>query len=89
MRKRATVVNVSRSGARLRGLDHVKRGDKLQLDVLSNPVDAVALWASSGEIGIAFRPALSERILTLLRQGHCGPQNKETAGFGHPYPEMH
>ncbi len=62
------VVDVSHSGARLTGLMRMKRGDKVQLDILSHRVDAVVLWAAHDRIGVMFRPKLSNHHLDTLRQ---------------------
>ncbi len=84
----ANVVDVNRSGARISGPDGLQRGDKLQLDILSNRVDAVVLWARSGQAGIAFRPAITDHLVDLLRKSCDGRNRHQAHRLGYRHAEM-
>ena len=82
--QRANVVDVNAYGARLKGLKDINEGDKLQIDILSLKAHGVVRWVGPGQLGIVFRPRLSEHeVDTLrhrrdLRKGH----HRGTVGFG-------
>jgi hypothetical protein len=81
------VVDVNTIGAMVRGLSGVKRGDKLELDVLSCKLNAVVQWASKDHAGIAFRPQLTDHIVdTLCRRPTGNLHGRGSVGFG--YAEM-
>ena len=82
----AKVVNVSRTGAELSGLDGLQRGDKIRIDVLSHKVDAVVLWSRSHNAGVTFRPAISDHMVDVLRKRVDGRQKAGRIGFR--FPEM-
>ncbi len=84
----AHVVDVSRTGARLSGLDGLQRGDKVRIDVLSHKVDAVVLWARSGNAGITFRPAISDHLVDVLRKRVDGRRQHPSTHPGFRYAEM-
>ena len=85
---RAHVVDVSRTGARLSGVDGLQRGDKVRLDVLSHKVDAVVLWSRSGHAGITFRPAISDHMVDVLRKRVDGRRQHPSTHPGFRYAEM-
>ncbi|WP_342078710.1 PilZ domain-containing protein [Yoonia sp. SS1-5] len=63
----ARVVDINNDGARLEGPKALRRGDKVQLNVLSHRVEAVVQWAFGGRAGISFRPKLSDDHVDTLR----------------------
>jgi len=84
-RQNARVVDVNAGGARLAGLRDLQRGDKIQLDVLSQKVSAVVLWANAGNIGVCFRPQLTGRLLDTLQYSakQRTGSHRQTVGFHH------
>jgi hypothetical protein len=86
--KRCHVVNVSQEGARLSGLDMLKRGEKVQLDVLSHRIDAVVLWAKAGHAGITFRPKLNDNQLDTLLQRRTASGAATRGRVGFSFAEM-
>jgi hypothetical protein len=78
----AYVMDVSRTGARLAGLEGLLRGDRVQVQVLSHRIDAVVVWARSGQMGIIFRPALDEHLVDVLRKRCDAPARFQTPGVG-------
>ena len=66
--KTAHILDVNNGGARLTGISGPGRGDKVWLDVLSHHVAAIVLWTKGDQIGISFRPAISDRFLDTIRK---------------------
>ncbi len=64
----AIIVNVSATGARLRGCRDVSQGDDLWIKV--GVIDALATvaWAEEGQCGVTFDAALSDADLDHLRK---------------------
>lgn len=84
--QRGMLCDVNRSGARVRGLVDIQRGEKLRMNVLSQYVDARVLWANDGQVGVAFRPAIPEHLVDVMRRRADGHRNRHSLGFA--YPEM-
>lgn len=79
------VIDVNNEGARLGGLEGLKRGDKLDLDVLSHRVLAIVQWSAKGKTGIAFRPHITDHQVDTLRQrrGARSTGYRGSVGFGY------
>ena len=71
-RQTGQVTNVHAEGAKLSGLRGLRRGDKIQLDVLSQHVEAIVLWTDRVNTGVCFRPRLSTRVLDTLHHRSQG-----------------
>lgn len=79
----AKVHDVTQTGACLIGMTDIKRGDKVQMDVLSNRIDAVVLWVDGKRSGLTFRPGLTAHQLdTLLHRPNArGSMQRGSVGF--------
>ena len=77
-RQSAHVVDVHSDGAQLSGLRNVHRGDKIQLDVLSQTVEAIVLWSKENRVGVCFRPKLSSHLLDTL---HHNNKKRHSSGY--------
>ena len=66
--KTAHILDVNNGGACLSGIGGLARGDKVWLDVLSHHIEAIVLWAKGDQIGVSFRPAISDRFLDTIRK---------------------
>lgn len=64
----AIIVNVSATGARLRGCGDVSQGDDLWIKVGVIDALATAVWAEDGQCGVTFDTALSDADLDHLRK---------------------
>ena len=84
--QKVRLADVNRQGARLSDIAGVRRGDKVKLDVLSQQVPAVVLWARSGHAGITFRPSITDHLVDVLRKRVDGQRQNHGVGFA--YPEM-
>ena len=82
--KPAKVIDVSRSGARIAGLDVLRRGDKIAIEILSQRLPAVVLWSHGKLAGVTFRPMLSDHLVDVLRKRVDGRarQQGRPATFG-------
>ena len=87
-RETALIVDVSRTGARLSGIEGLQRGDKIDLDVLSNRVESVVLWSRSGFAGVPFRPAINDHMVDVLRKRVDGHRQFGGASVGFQFSEM-
>lgn len=65
--QKGQVTDVNNAGAQIRGLSGVRRGDKLELDVLSHRICAVVQWVMTDRVGISFRPQISDHFVDTLR----------------------
>ncbi|WP_159087014.1 PilZ domain-containing protein [Loktanella sp. Alg231-35] len=65
--QKVTVLDVNTTGARLIGIQGIKRGDKLGINVLSHHVEALVRWVSNDRAGIVFRPQITEDQVDTLR----------------------
>jgi hypothetical protein len=70
--QRCHVTDVNTSGARIKGLRDMRRGDKLQVEILNLRADAVVQWASNGTVGITFRPQITDDQVDILRYRRDG-----------------
>lgn len=78
------VVDVNNTGARIEGLRDMRRGDKLQLKILSTRADAVVQWVAGGRVGLTFRPQITNDQVDTLRYRRDGRADgrRGTVGFG-------
>lgn len=63
----AVLVDVSSSGARVRGADLPAMGDELVVNIDRVQAFASVVWSDSGECGIVFEPALQPDDEEYLR----------------------
>lgn len=77
--QKGEIIDVNQDGARLTKLDRLRRGDKIQLDVLSHWVDAVVVWTVRDQVGIMFRPKLGDHQMDTLRRS-CDLRNAHLHG---------
>lgn len=82
--QKGTVIDVNATGARIAGLQNLRRGDKLQVEVLSHRIDAIVQWSTLKWVGVQFRPQLGNHMLDTLRYRRDGRMGKTrgTVGFG-------
>ncbi len=82
--QQGNVIDVHNAGARIEGLRGVKRGDKVQINILSLRVEAVVQWVSGGRAGITFRPQITDDQVDTLRYRKDGRRgaHRSTVGFG-------
>ncbi len=86
--QKVQLLDVNTDGARISGFRHLTRGEKLQLDVLSNRIEAIVCWVSNNTAGITFRPKITDLQVDTLRyrpDGRGGPQH---GSVGFAYAEM-
>ena len=61
------VVDVNQGGARLTGLSHLKRGDQILVQVLTDRVRAVVRWQGADRTGVSFPTLLPPRLVDTIR----------------------
>lgn len=66
------VIDVNNAGARIQGLRDLRRGDKVEVEILSLRAAAVVQWASNGYVGITFRPQITDDQVDTLRYRRDG-----------------
>lgn len=78
------VVDVNNEGARLEGSCNLHRGDKVQLEFLSQRVHGVVCWINGRQFGLSFRPHLTnDQVDTLrYRSDNTHRHHRGTVGFG-------
>lgn len=78
------VVDVNRKGVRIEGLQNIERGQRIQLNILSCPVDAIVQWVAGGLAGLTFRPQITEDQVDTLRyrRDARAVQRRGAVGFG-------
>lgn len=83
-RQKGNVIDVHNAGARIEGLRDLKRGDKVQVEILSHRVDAVIQWVAGNRAGLTFRPQITDDQVDTLRYRRDGRRAKRhgTVGFG-------
>ncbi len=81
-RQQGKVIDVNNTGARIEGLANLRRGDKVQLDILYQNADAVVQWISNGFVGITFRPQITDDQVDTLRYRRDGRHRSGAVGFG-------
>ena len=82
------VIDVNNTGAQLAGLKHLKRGDKLQLQVLCHRVEGVVCWTTADRVGITFRPQISDDQLDTLRYRPDARLGHRRGRVGFAFAEM-
>lgn len=58
--KNCKVVDVTRAGAKLTGVNGLKNGDKVRLVALSHQLSAIVRWVDGQSAGVEFQPQLSQ-----------------------------
>lgn len=76
------LIDVNNTGARIKGLHNLQRGDKVQLDILYQKAEAIVQWISNGFVGITFRPQITDDQVDTLRYRRDGRQRNNAAGHG-------
>ncbi|MEL6681823.1 MAG: PilZ domain-containing protein [Pseudomonadota bacterium] len=66
------VIDVNNTGARIKGLRDLRRGDKINIEILGRRAAAVVQWASNGYVGITFRPQITDDQVDTLRYRRDG-----------------
>ena len=65
-RQPAEIYDVARTGAKLKGPRGLRPGDKLRVSVLSNEIEAVVIWTKAPFTGVAFRPEIPDRLVSVI-----------------------
>lgn len=86
--QKGKVIDVNNVGARLKGMRDLRRGDKVQVNILSMNVDAVVQWAASETIGITFRPQITDTQVDTLRFRPDGRTGRRPSSVGFGFAEM-
>ncbi len=66
---KAVLINISASGARLKGLQGLAPGNRLILRHLNRTLMAEVRWTRAGLCGVRFAAPLKHDELTMIRQG--------------------
>ena len=76
-RRDARLTNISPEGARLTGLDELRPGATLRVEIgpCCQPRLAEVRWSRGGAIGLRFATPLGAREMAVIRKtgGHAGP----------------
>ena len=70
--QKGDVTDVNHAGAQISGLKGLNRGDKVEIDVLSLRVSGVVQWINANDVGITFRPHISDHLVDTLRHRRDG-----------------
>lgn len=83
-RQKGKVIDVHNAGARIEGLRGLRRGDKVQVVILSQKAEAIVQWVSGSRAGLAFRPQINDDQVDTLRyrQDKRHGAHRGTVGFG-------
>ncbi len=82
------VIDVNNIGARIEGLRDLRRGDKVEIEILSLRAPAVVQWASNGYVGITFRPQITDVQVDTLRYRRDGRKGDTYGRPSHGLVEM-
>ena len=82
------VINVNAAGAHLEGIGQVRRGDKVQISLMCDRVEAIVQWSSNNRVGIVFRPQITEDQVDMLRYRRDGRAANRHGSVGFAYAEM-
>lgn len=82
------VLDVNNEGARLQGVGGLRRGDKVRLEVLSHHIEAIVLRVARDQVGIVFRPKLSDNFVDTIRRRQDGRLLGGHGCVGFGYAEM-
>lgn len=63
----ANIIDVNESGARIEGLNHVRRGEKVTILNATDRISGTVRWVGSDRVGLSFSPLLSIRAVDSLR----------------------
>lgn len=82
--QRGEVLDVNNAGARIAGLHNLQQGDTIELELLSDRIEAIVQWACGTRAGVTFRPRITNRQLDMLRFRPDRPTTvgRGTVGFG-------
>lgn len=86
--QKGRIIDVNNTGARIEGLRNLKRGDKVQLDILSFRAEAVVQWVSGARAGITFRPQINDDQVDTLRYRRDGRSGARRGSVGFGFAEM-
>lgn len=70
--QKAEITDVNNAGAQVSGLVGVGRGDKIEIDVLSQRIAGVVQWVKASDAGVIFRPCISDHLVDTLRHRRDG-----------------
>ena len=84
----ADVIDVNNSGARINGLQNMRRGDKIQVEIFSLWAPAVVQWVANGNVGITFRPHITDDQVDILRFRPDGRHSGRPGSVGYGLVEM-
>jgi hypothetical protein len=76
------IVDVNNTGAQIKGLRDLRRGDKVQVEILYLRAEAVVKWTSNGNIGVNFRPQITDDQVDTLRYRRDGRMGTRQGSVG-------
>ena len=82
------VIDVNNAGARMQGLRDLRRGDKVEIEILNCRAAAVVQWAANGYIGITFRPQITDDQVDTLRYRRDARAGRRPSSHMHGFAEM-
>ena len=80
--KDATLLDVNETGARVQGQAHLRRGDIVTVLALNEHVPGTVRWVGNDRVGISFSPAISRRVVDILRRAEKGSQARRFNTLG-------
>ena len=86
--QKCKVLDVHNAGARVTGMQHLRRGDKVRMKILSQDINAVVQWVSGMRAGISFRPQISDELVDLLRYRQDKSNRTHPGAIGFKLLEM-
>ncbi len=86
--QRVKITDVNTVGARIRGLQDLRRGQKIQFKFLSHRTEAIVRWVSGERAGLTFRPHITDLQVDMLRYRQDGRRDIEHGTVGFSYAEM-
>jgi hypothetical protein len=81
---KAYVVDISETGARLRGITGAHKGDKITITGLLGRVEGRVQWASGDTLGMAFAKPVAASMVHVLRFGAKPNPAARYSSFGMP-----
>ncbi len=82
------VIDVNNVGARVKGLHHLRRGDKVRVKIMATNVDAVVQWTSNSCVGMTFRPQITDDQVDMLRYRRDARAGRRPSAVGFGFAEM-
>ena len=86
--QKGDVIDVNNAGARISGLQNLRRGDKLEIENLTLRASAVVQWVAYGNVGITFRPHITDDQVDILRYRPDGRYFGRPGSVGYGLVEM-